>query len=236
MPVPAPPHLDDHQSQLALQQEEEALANAVGGVPSLGTGRDRLWPGLQLTDLSQEPDAPDAPARKGWRQITVPGKGSLAGTSAPGSPGGACVTIPHPMQAPRPTAFPSPHLLNEPDDADGLFLAKCQGAGQAVELPRELQGRKAIRGLGHVGAGGVAKGLPGAAGWVQGIQGDAARRRGKAYPSATLRKDPIPSPIGLGKHLLPLFPPCPGPSVPIRARSAVEHAPARVSPRSRMSS
>lgn len=38
----SPPHLDDHESQLALQQEEEALANAVGGVPSLGTGRDRL--------------------------------------------------------------------------------------------------------------------------------------------------------------------------------------------------
>lgn len=27
------------------------------------------------------------------------------------------------------------HLLNEPDDADGLFLAKGQGARQAVELP-----------------------------------------------------------------------------------------------------
>lgn len=53
MPVQAPPHLDDHESQLALQQEEEALANAIGGVPSLGTGRDRLWPGLQLTNLSQ---------------------------------------------------------------------------------------------------------------------------------------------------------------------------------------
>lgn len=52
--------LDDHESQLALQQEEEALANAVGGVPS---------------------------------------------------------------------------LLNEPDDAYGLLLAKGQGAGQAVELP-----------------------------------------------------------------------------------------------------
>lgn len=34
----APPHLDDHESQLALQQEEEALADAVGGVPGLGTG------------------------------------------------------------------------------------------------------------------------------------------------------------------------------------------------------
>lgn len=44
MPVLAPPHLDDHESQLALQQEEEALANAIGGVPSLGTRRDRLWP------------------------------------------------------------------------------------------------------------------------------------------------------------------------------------------------
>lgn len=42
MPVLAPPHLDDHESQLALQQEKEALANAVGGVPSLGTGRGRL--------------------------------------------------------------------------------------------------------------------------------------------------------------------------------------------------
>lgn len=38
----APPHLDDHESQLALQQEEEALADAVGGVPGLGTGGDRL--------------------------------------------------------------------------------------------------------------------------------------------------------------------------------------------------
>lgn len=27
------------------------------------------------------------------------------------------------------------HLLNETDDADGLFLAKGQGARQAVELP-----------------------------------------------------------------------------------------------------
>lgn len=43
MPVLAPPHLDDHESQLALQQEEEALANAVGGMPSLGSGRGRLW-------------------------------------------------------------------------------------------------------------------------------------------------------------------------------------------------
>lgn len=42
-PQLAPPHLDDHKSQLALQQEEEALANAIGGVPSLGTRRDRLW-------------------------------------------------------------------------------------------------------------------------------------------------------------------------------------------------
>jgi len=46
--------LDDHEGQLALQQEEEALANAVGGVP---------------------------------------------------------------------------RLLNEPDDADGLLLAKGQGTG-----------------------------------------------------------------------------------------------------------
>lgn len=38
----APPHLDDHESQLTLQQEEEALANAIGGVPGLGTRRDRL--------------------------------------------------------------------------------------------------------------------------------------------------------------------------------------------------
>lgn len=30
---------------------------------------------------------------------------------------------------------PETHLLNEPDDADGFFLAKGQGARQAVELP-----------------------------------------------------------------------------------------------------
>lgn len=69
------------------------------------------------------------------------------------------------------------HLLNEPDDADGFLLTKGQGARQAVELPRELQGRKAIRGLGHGGAGSIAKALPGAAGRVQGIQGNAAQWR-----------------------------------------------------------
>lgn len=69
------------------------------------------------------------------------------------------------------------HLLNEPDDADGFLLAKGQGARQAVELPRKLQGRKAIRGLGHGGAGSIAKALPGAAGRVQGIQGNAAQWR-----------------------------------------------------------
>lgn len=69
------------------------------------------------------------------------------------------------------------HLLNEPDDADGFLLAKGQGARQAVELPRKLQGRKAIRGLGHGGAGSIAKALPGAAGRVQGVQGNAAQWR-----------------------------------------------------------
>lgn len=75
-PVPgqASAHLDDHKRQLALQQEEEALSNAVGGVPRLGTGRDRVWPGLQLTNLSQEPDAPEAPARKGWRPVSLSGR------------------------------------------------------------------------------------------------------------------------------------------------------------------
>lgn len=101
--------------------------------------------------------------------------------------------LPTPRSPPFPAccASPSPHLLNEPDDADGLLLAKGQGAGQAVELPRELEGRKAIRGLGHAGAGGVTKGLPGAAGWVQGIQGNAARWRGKAI-SYTLQTSRIP--------------------------------------------
>lgn len=140
VPVQAPAHLDDHQGQLALQQEEEALSNAVGGVPRLGTGRDRLWPGLQLTNLSQEPDAPDAPAREGWRQMKPPGRASLGGKSAPGSPDGSGVPLPHTTWHPHPCPLhlPSPHLLNEPDDADGLLLAKGQGAGEAVELPREL--------------------------------------------------------------------------------------------------
>jgi hypothetical protein len=39
-------HLDDHEGQLALQQEEEALTDAIGGMPSLGTERGRLWPRL----------------------------------------------------------------------------------------------------------------------------------------------------------------------------------------------
>lgn len=102
MPMQTPPHLDDHESQLALQQEEEALANAVGGVPSLGTRRDRLWPGLQPTNLSPEPDAPDAPARKGWGQIKLPGKASLGGQSALGGPDRSRVTIPHSAGSPSP--------------------------------------------------------------------------------------------------------------------------------------
>lgn len=41
-----------------------------------------------------------------------------------------------------PPACASPYLLDEPDDADGLLLAEGQRAGQAVELPRELQGER----------------------------------------------------------------------------------------------
>lgn len=59
-------HLDDHERQLALQQEEEALANAVSGMPSLGTGRDRLWP---LSDpIAEKPQlrarCPNTPANQ----------------------------------------------------------------------------------------------------------------------------------------------------------------------------
>jgi hypothetical protein len=41
MPVQSLAYLNDHEGQLALQQEEEALSDAVGSVPSLrikGTG------------------------------------------------------------------------------------------------------------------------------------------------------------------------------------------------------
>lgn len=40
MPVQALAYLNDHKGQLALQQEEEALTDAIGGVPSLRTKRD----------------------------------------------------------------------------------------------------------------------------------------------------------------------------------------------------
>lgn len=78
MPVRAPPHLDDHESQLALQQEEEALTDAIGGVPSLGTKRDRLWLGLpvlsqaqQVTHFSQETDSQDASMRGAEANVTA---------------------------------------------------------------------------------------------------------------------------------------------------------------------
>lgn len=35
-------YLNDHKGQLALQQEEEALTDAIGSMPSLRTKRDRL--------------------------------------------------------------------------------------------------------------------------------------------------------------------------------------------------
>lgn len=113
-----------------------------------------------------------------------------------------------------PPACASPYLLDEPDDADGLLLAEGQRAGQAVELPRELQGGKAIRGLGHAGAGGVAEGLPGAARRVQGVQGDAAQHgKGKGCPSAGVRQDPIHLPGDGASTPRPRFllsPPGPG--------------------------
>lgn len=129
-----------------------------------------------------------------------------------------------PQVGPAPLPM-SPNLLDEPDDADGLLLAKGQRAGQAVELSREVQGRKAVRGLGHAGACGVAKGLPGAAGRVQGVQGNAAQRRGRAYPSAALHKDPISpgteqAPAPFSPHHAQV-----GPFVLIRARSVTEYAP-----------
>lgn len=49
---PGPAHLDDHEHQLALQQEEEALADAVGSVASLGR------PGGTHIGLVQVPQLP----------------------------------------------------------------------------------------------------------------------------------------------------------------------------------
>lgn len=116
----------------------------------------------------------------------LPWGASLGGEPALGSPHGSPMSLLPTLGSPRtpaPSTCPCPHLLDKPDDADGLLLAEGQGAGQTVELPGEPQGRKAVRGLGHAGAGGVAKRLPGAAGWVQRIQSNAVQRRGSVVLS-----------------------------------------------------
>lgn len=41
MPVQTMAYLNDHKGQLALQQEEEALTDAIGSMPSLRAKRDR---------------------------------------------------------------------------------------------------------------------------------------------------------------------------------------------------
>lgn len=62
------------------------------------------------------------------------------------------------------------HLLYKPYNAGTLFLAEGHGTRQAIELSWELQWGELIRGMRHGGAGGIAKGLPGAAGWVERVQ------------------------------------------------------------------
>lgn len=49
MPVQSLAYLNDHKGQLALQQEEEALPDTIGGMPGLRIDRERLrsryaWP------------------------------------------------------------------------------------------------------------------------------------------------------------------------------------------------
>lgn len=136
MPVPVPPHLDDHKRQLALQQEEEALADAVGGVPGLGSGKGGGWPRSDPAADTLQPDVADGHVSERLRQTKPPGRVAPRGEAPPGAQAGPAQRLPTLAGSDLcPRARMSPHLLDEPDDADGFLLAEGQRAGQAVELP-----------------------------------------------------------------------------------------------------
>ena len=96
MPVPAPPYLDDHECQLALQQEEEALADAVGGVPGLGSGRGGGWPCSGPAADMLQPDVADVHASERPGQTKPPGRAARGGEAPPRAQEGPARNSPPP--------------------------------------------------------------------------------------------------------------------------------------------
>lgn len=68
----------------------------------------------------------------------------------------------------------TPDLLNQLDHADAVSLVEGDGTAQTIELPGEPQRREALCVAIDASTGGIAKRLPRALGWIQGVQGDAA--------------------------------------------------------------
>lgn len=95
---PAPPHLDDHECQLALQQEEEALADAVGGVPGLGSGRGGGWPCSGPAAGMLQPDVADVHASERLGQTKPPGRAVRGGEAPPRAQEGPARRLPTPSR------------------------------------------------------------------------------------------------------------------------------------------
>lgn len=83
------------------------------------------------------------------------------------------------------------NLLDELDHADAVSLVENDGAAEAVELSGEPERSEAFGVVVKAPPGGVAEGLPGALGWVQGVQSNAGEGKGSAaLHRCSLKLDP----------------------------------------------